>query len=457
MTDVAAVEAPRHVRATDARIRVLAIAQDCNPEWESIPLVAWQHSQALARLTDLHLVTHSQNAENLSRAGLTEGKDFTSIDSSAVDLTAGRVLERLGMSWKSNKGWSIQTAVRAVSYQWFERLVWARFADDIRRGAYDVVHRLTPLSPVVPSLMARKCQRSGVPFVLGPLNGGLSWPKQFSNLRAKEREWLWRVREAYKLVPGYRSTRQSAAAIIAGSRATFDQIPLRYRDKVVYITENAVNPARFSRYETRDVDIPLQVVFVGRFVPVKGIDMLVEAAAPLLRTGAIELTLIGDGSEMGALRSLVEREGVAERVTFTGWVRHDDLQNHLMKAHIFGFPSVKDFGGGAVLEAMAMGLVPLVVDYGGPAEIVSPGTGFTVPLGTREDIITALRATLERLAANPKVLGPMAERARARVLTSFTWDAKASQVLEVYRWTLDQRDKPEFQMPQPDVLGAGTV
>ena len=44
----------------------------------------------------------------------------------------------------------------------------------------------------------------------------------------------------------------------------------------------------------------------------------------------------------------------------------------------------------------------------------------------------------------------MGERARERVMRSFTWDAKADQVIEVYRWVVGLREKPEFAMPVPD-------
>jgi alpha-maltose-1-phosphate synthase len=432
------------------RLRVLVLADNCNPEWESTPMVGWQHSRALARIADVHIVTTHWNAENIAKAGLIEGVDFTAIDTAAVGGRAERVLTRLGFSWQTNRGWTIQAAVNAFSYPWFEHLAWKQFGEAIRGGAFDIVQRIMPMSPVVPSPMARRCRTAGVPFVLGPLNGGLPWPRQFNDLRNKEREWLSAVRDAYKAVPGYRSTRENASAILVASRATDAEVPARYHDKCVYIPEYAVDPAKFTRYEPRRYDLPLHLVFVGRFVPLKCVDVLVEAAAPLVRSGAIRITLVGDGSEIDALRDLVRREEIVDDVTFTGWIKHQDLQDILATAHLFGFPSIKDLGAGAATEAMAMGVVPIVVDYGGPGELVSPSTGFRVPLGTRSELVAGVRRALEHAVASPNSLGPMAERARERVLRLFTWDAKASQVLEVYRWILGERDKPDFGMPFDD-------
>lgn len=98
--------------------------------------------------------------------------------------------------------------------------------------------------------------------------------------RRQEKEWLSYIRWMYKLMPGYRSTRRHAAAFIIGSRDTWKQMPARYHDKCVYLPENAIAPERFSLQRTRQALRPLKAIFVGRLVPYKGADMLIEAAAP---------------------------------------------------------------------------------------------------------------------------------------------------------------------------------
>jgi len=104
--------------------------------------------------------------------------------------------------------------------------------------------------------------------------------------------------------------------------------------------------------------------------------------------------------------------------------------------HLLLFPSIREFGGGVVLEAMAMGLAPLVVDYGGPGELVTDGTGFKVPLGERPAIVAALRAQLEHLAAAPGEVAEAGANGRAKVARDFTWAAKARQVATIYDWVL---------------------
>jgi glycosyltransferase involved in cell wall biosynthesis len=189
------------------------------------------------------------------------------------------------------------------------------------------------------------------------------------------------------------------------------------------------------------------VAFVGRLVPYKGADILVDAAAPLVRSGRVLVDVIGDGPEMTSLRSQVADAQIASGVTFSGWIDHRDVSKRLARAQVLALPSIREFGGGVVLEAMAMGLTPVVVDYGGPGELVTDETGFRVPLGPRASLVTGFRQILEELVASPERASLIGREARCRVYKLFTWDVKAQQILEVYRWVLKQRSKPDFGMP----------
>jgi glycosyltransferase involved in cell wall biosynthesis len=307
------------------------------------------------------------------------------------------------------------------------------------------------VSPTNPSLLASHCRQANVPFVLGPLNGGLPWPRHFERVRWQEREWLSYVRSAYKLLPGYRSTRRDAAAILVGSMNTWEQVPARYRDKCFYIEDPGIDPDRFPRQRTHRASRPIRAVFVGRLVPYKGADMLMEAAAPLIRAGDLTLDIIGDGPQMPALRDIADREGLGDGLTFRGWVDHHRIVEYFLESDIFTFPSIREFGGAVVQEAMAVGLVPIVVSYGGPTEFVTEKTGFLIELGSRRQIVERLRSVLTRLAADPSLIEAKAQFAIRRARTHFTWRSKAERILEVYDWVLGRRsDKPSFPMPLPD-------
>ncbi len=378
-----------------------------------------------------------------SGLGWLRAEDFTSIDSEKL----ARPLYRIGEAIRGGKGvgWTTGTAVEAFSYYYFEHLVWKLFGDEIRNGSWDIVHRITPLSPTIPSLLAKKCARAHVPFVVGPLNGGVPWPKGFDAARRKEKEWLSYIRGAHKLMPGYTATRDAAAALLIGSQDTLSQVPAKYRHKCIYLPENGIDPARFSRKAEAYQGGILRACFVGRLVPYKGPDILIEAAVPLLKARRLHIDVMGDGPLMARLREIVEQEGLADSVSLHGWVQHSALQDLMCRSQLLAFPSIREFGGGVVLEAMALGLVPLIVDYAGPSELVTGHTGFKVPLGSREKIVAEFRQRLIQISDDPSCLWPLAKAGQERCMQLFTWAVKARQVSEVYRWVRAERSiKPDF-------------
>lgn len=413
------------------RLKALVIAEAANPEWVSVPLVGWSLANALRQCADVHIVTQIRNRDAFLRAGLTEGRDFTAIDSEAVAAPLWKLAERLRMG--KGVGWTMTTAISSLGYGYFERLIWRKFGAAICAGDYDIVHRVTPLTPTANSSLAAKCARAGVPFVLGPLNGGVPWPAGFDAERRREKEWLSYVRGLYHLRPGRAAMLRAASAIICGSRHTQGEIPARWRDKTIWLPENAIDPARFNLTAPQHGTLPLRACFIGRLVPYKGADMALTAMLPMLRDGRIQFDIIGDGPQAQDLRDQAQAGGVADAVTFHGWQDHAEVQAIAARSQLLVFPSVREFGGGVVLEAMALGVVPVVVDYAGPGELIEDNLGYKVQIGRRDQVIARLAEVLARIVADPSVLAAKAAEGQARVFRDFTWDAKAAQVERIWR------------------------
>lgn len=437
---------------THTPLRVLILAESCNPEWSSIPLVGWSHYEALSKIADVHLITRTRNRPALNRFGLKEGRDYTAINTEFVFEPMARLVQ-----WISgpNKGWAALTALTIPSYQLFELIAWQRFKKQLATSRFDLVHRITPVSPAMPSPFAKRCHKLGVPFILGPINGGLPWPKEFPSLQKQEGEWLSRFRALFKKVPGYKATREASSAIIVGGKSAYHEIPNKWKNKVIYIPENGFDPTRFP--SPKDIasktykNDPIKAVYLGRLVPYKGCDMLIEAASELIRTGKIHLTIIGSGPEEENIRGLITRYGINDGVTFTGELCHRQVAEHMTGADILTFPSVHEFGGAVVLEAMAMGVVPVITNYGGPAELASPQCAFLVPLKERAAYITSLKETLQTIVSDPSCLIPLSRNSQKRAYHLFTWAQKAQQSKAIYEWVLGIKpQRPNWGMPFDD-------
>ena len=432
-------------RMEKERLKVLVIAEAANPDWTSVPLIGWSHAAALRSVCDAHLVTQIRNRRAILNQGWKEGVDFTAIDSERLNRPIYRF--SLFLRGGDKSAWTISTALGSLVYPYFEYLCWKAFKARLVAGDFDVVHRITPVSPTAPSYLAKKLRKINVPFVVGPLNGGVAWPPQFRDVQHKEKEWLSYIRSIYRWLPGYRSLLKNCSAIISGSSATFNQLPKRIRHKQFFVAENAIDPKRFSLTHERAYGLPLKGAFVGRLVPYKGADMALEALEPLLKSGKIKFDIYGDGPERANLEAVVDTLGLSGYVTIHGFVDHAELQNELIKADILIFPSIREFGGGVVLESMALGVVPIVVDYAGPAELVTDEVGYLIAMGDRESIIVNLRANLSVICADPEQLEVRRRAGIAKVNECYTWARKAEKSKEIYLWITGRGPKPKYQRP----------
>jgi glycosyltransferase involved in cell wall biosynthesis len=420
----------------------LLIAEAANPEWTSVPLIGWSLFSALAKIADVHLATHVRNKNALIRAGAVEKRDFTAIDNERVASPLYKLATRLRGG--ANKGWTTVTALQSIAYYSFERILWKEFGQRLAAREFNLVHRITPLSPTNQSIITPKLNKIGIPFVIGPLNGGVPWPRHFTQRQLAEHEWLSSFRGLYKLLPGYRSMRRDSAAILVGSKYTYEDMPDWARHKCIYMPENGVDPERFSPPRDHTASIPLKGAFVGRLVPYKGADILLQGAAEFLRNEQLELHILGDGPERPFLEALTDRLGFRQAVKFHGLVSHVDVPKLLRCCDFMALPSVREFGGGVVLEAMALGVTPIVADYAGPSELVDETTGIRVAFTNKQSLIDGVREAIGELIRVPHILDILGAAGRRKVFEKFTWEEKARRILAVYHSVMNDGKPPSL-------------
>ncbi len=110
-----------------------------------------------------------------------------------------------------------------------------------------------------------------------------------------------------------------------------------------------------------------RLLYVGRLLEWKGIDLALHAVSQLKQSHpGIRFTIVGDGPASTRLHKLAEELGLSEIVEWVRWVPHTLVQEYYRSADVFLFPSLRDSGGMAVLEAMAHGLPVVCTDLGGP-------------------------------------------------------------------------------------------
>jgi glycosyltransferase involved in cell wall biosynthesis len=425
-------------------LRILLLAPGSNPETITGALIGYSHGEALARLHAVTLVIRPDTEEAVRR----KQPPFLAIKVISLPWLDRIYAWCLRWIFRNNYRSQVLTAFNYIFCLAFEWRAWQQLRPRIMAGDFDVVLRLLPISSVLPSLFAFLLRRGPIPFVIGPINGGLPWPRGFSQAD-KQKEWISNLRGFYRLLPFARSTYRDATAIIVGSSHSYSEF-VAYREKLFFVPgENGINPSAYRTVlcSSRRSD-KLQLIFVGGLVPYKACDLALRAAAPLLRTGRARFTIIGDGPERTSLEQLIKSLGIERVVAFCGMLRHAEVIQRLGAADVLVFPSVHEFGGAVVFEALAIGAVPIVVDYGGPGDIVYPEVGFKVPLTNERDVVSRIEDILRKLAHDPQLLEQLRHRGMRYARESLSWDSKAQIMTHILTWAARQGPKPDLRLPK---------
>ena len=409
--------------------RIILAAYQCGPGLGSVSQIGWEWYSRLAREHEVTLVTHVRNREALAAAGAPlAGSRIVYIDTEWFAGPLYRLARRL-FPFSEHSVFMLSS----LDYFLFDFQAWRALAARMREGErFSLLHRVTPITLAAPSWLGRL----GLPVVLGPLNCGLGTPEGFGAVLKQDAVWLTRLRGAGRLAAAASGATRHAARILTATRATLASVPARHRPRCRMMVENGVDLERFrdSVWPQRpSLTNPLRVLFVGRLVPFKGVGMLLEAAAKLLRSGQpIEVTIVGGGPMEQAWRAQAAALGIDGLVRFAGALPADEVAAEMARCHVFCLPSVRESGGAVLLEAMACARPVIAVGFGGPAEIVDDEVGRLLAPVSPEQVAADLAVALADVCADPDGWRRRGVAGRRRAAGRFSWPAKVAGATAVY-------------------------
>jgi len=205
-----------------------------------------------------------------------------------------------------------------------------------------------------------------------------------------------------------------------------------YTGPLAVIPQFGVDPDLFAPHpRPRDPARGFLIGYVGRLVPEKGVDLLLEAVAGI--DAVWRLAIVGAGPERERLETLSRRLGLGGRVSFEGDIPSIRMPSFYRELDALVLPSrsqpnwVEQFGR-VLTEAMACGVPVVGSDCGEiPRVVADAGLIFS------EGDARALRECLIRLIRDTGLWDSLARRGRGRVLAHFTQAQIAAQTVAVYR------------------------
>jgi glycosyltransferase involved in cell wall biosynthesis len=223
-----------------------------------------------------------------------------------------------------------------------------------------------------------------------------------------------------------------SSAVVANSNG-LKKLATSFYDQVPVINiPNGVDLDYFHDTK-RDWGAPT-MLFIGRVVYQKGLDLLMSA---LIKIKDIpwKLLIVGDGSYMDQLKSIVKDQGLNNRVQFFGWRNKEDLPSFLARATLFINPSRHEGMPNAVLEAMASGLPIVASDIAGNEELVKDGkNGYLFDNENCDD----LREILAHLLTDSKLCKKMGATSRRITEKNYSWSSSGNQYLTLLKQIVEQ-------------------
>ena len=208
-------------------------------------------------------------------------------------------------------------------------------------------------------------------------------------------------------------------------------VRLGIRADKVLVWRQGVDVGRFQpgdRHLARQqLGIPVPgrvIVWVGRMVPVKGLDILLESCA-LLRERGVEyhLYLVGDGPLRRDLVAQAEARRLATHITFVGAKLHQELPDWYRAADLTVLPSRSEGLPNVLRESLACGTPFVASDVGGINEIADPSCCLLVPPEDPTSLADALAQSLARWG----------ETSRAISAGFYSWEESANALVRIMR------------------------
>ncbi len=176
------------------------------------------------------------------------------------------------------------------------------------------------------------------------------------------------------------------------------------------------------------------VVAWGRIQYEKGFQVLARAVSELRqRVPGIRCVIAGRGSYLPELQTQIDMEGVSDIVQLAGFVADEQLHEMLQRASCVVIPSLYEPFGIVALEGMAAGAPTIAARTGGLAEIIE-GTdaGMLFEPGNHHELAECIADVL----ADPAAADLMRANAATLLRKTYTWDAVATETVQVYRTAL---------------------
>ncbi len=275
---------------------------------------------------------------------------------------------------------------------------------------FDIIHHVTFGSLQQASHLWKL---NGAKFILGPVGGGQKALKEFKSYFGSS----WKIEIARNMISEYllkfssnlKNMIKNADHILAANEDTKEMIIKRGYcgpEKIHLVLDNAV-PLSMQNlpYPERPAHTKLNLIWVGRMLPRKGLKLLIHAVSLLPDEIDYSFTIVGGGEQFPLLKDWIKEFNLnSDRLHIVGQIPFAEVSEHYKKSDVFLFCSLRDSCGAQISEAMAFGLPVIALNIHGSALAVPDDCGIKINPTTIESTAAAISNAIIQFSRNKEYL-----------------------------------------------------
>ncbi|MGB3459366.1 MAG: glycosyltransferase family 4 protein [Halobacteriota archaeon] len=205
------------------------------------------------------------------------------------------------------------------------------------------------------------------------------------------------------------------------------------KNKIIVIP-NGVDTKLFSTIKKQERNSN-QILWIGRFVPGKGVEYLIDAFNILIKEYPnLKLIMIGKGPLKGNIEQKIQNLNLRKNITIMNFVPNSNLPKIYQNSDVFVLPSINEGVPRTILEAMACGL-PIVCTALPQLINIVEGCGFLVPLRDPQ----ALADAIFRIISDKELAQKLGENGRKKVVENYSWEDTVKRTINLYEEIICQK------------------
>lgn len=406
--------------------KVILSAYACSPIRGSEPGNGWTWAVHVAQIGyEVWCITNNEDRAEIEKAAAATG--LTNLH--FVFVTIPYKLDKFLLDTDSKK-------IYLHYYLWrkYAAKVAVRLHKEIN---FDIAHHVTFGSLQQASFLWRL---KGAKFIFGPAGGGQEALPAFKEYFGK----AWKTelirskisKYSFRFNKDLKQTLKNAAHLLVTNRETealIKSTPYYDAAKVHLVLDNAVPPSMEGLgFQQRDYQHPLKLLWVGRMLPRKGLNLVLHALSFIPDEIDYTFTIVGGGECFDQLDTWIEQYGVRrDRLVILGQIPFPSVIDYYKKSDVFVFCSLRDSCPAQLNEAMAFGLPPVVLNIHGSALAVPDDCGIKVPATTPAETAKAIADAIISLYNNKEQLSGYA-RSSYSYAQKNTWKQKVATITTNY-------------------------